>query len=270
MRYFGIQGPVLEVGSGHRPYPHSDVLVDKLIADDEREGSLRRDGRPIVVCDLEALPFGDRVFGYAIAAHVVEHVHDPTRALGELERVARAGYIETPSALMERIEPHRSYHRWSVALERGELLFAPKPPAACGFHQHLTNRLIQDNLSWKLFAHTNPRLFKTALEWRERITYRIVQAPPHPDAYLPWVAQSPVGFVRALARKAGGLALRHVVVRRRRTRRMDLAPLLRCPRCSGEVEVDVLRVRCPRCRGGYPRAGQLYFLSPERFEADPS
>ena len=160
MRYFGLDGPVLEVGSGHRPYPHSDVLVDKFLSDEQREGRLRTGGRPLVICDLETLPFRNQAFAYAIAAHVIEHVHNPPQALEELERVARAGYIETPSALMEHIEPHREYHLWSVLLEGSELVFAPKDPQAASFHQHLTNRLIQRNLSWKFFAHTNPRLLK--------------------------------------------------------------------------------------------------------------
>jgi SAM-dependent methyltransferase len=269
MRYFALGGAVLEVGSGHRPYPHSDVLVDKHLEDAEREGPLQRDHRPLVICDLANLPFRDRVFGYVIAAHVLEHVEEPESAAREIERVGRAGYIETPSALMEFVEPHREYHRWSVRLEDGRLVFVPKDPVSRQFRQHLTHRLITANLGWKLFAHTNPRLFKTILEWRDRIPLRLERRALHPDDYLPDIHQGPGGFLRALLRKAGGWFTRAVLDALRPRRRVRLASLLRCPRCHGAVSIAADRVRCAACSGSYPREGQLYFLSDDRFEAGP-
>jgi SAM-dependent methyltransferase len=267
MRYFGLGGPILEVGSGHRPYPHSDVLVDKHLEDREREGTLRRDGRPLIVCDLANLPFRDRVFAYVIAAHVLEHVEAPLVAARELERVARAGYIETPSALMEFVEPHRAYHRWSVRREDGSLIFVPKNPASTQFRQRMTNRLITANFGWKLFAHTNPQLFKTTLEWRGHIPLQVDQRALHPDDDLAAVPQGAGAFGRALLRKAGGLLIRRVLSALRPRRRVRLEALLRCPRCHGAVTVAPDRVRCAACTGGYPRDGELYFLSDARFEA---
>jgi SAM-dependent methyltransferase len=267
MRYFGLGGPILEVGSGHRPYPHSDVLVDKHLDDREREGRLRRDGRPLILCDLANLPFRDQVFAYVIAAHVLEHVEAPLAAARELERVGRAGYIETPSALMESVEPHRAYHRWSVCLEDGCLVFVPKDPASRKVRQRLTNRLITANFGWKLFAHTNPSLFKTILEWRGRIPLKVERRALQPDDALAAVPQGPGSFGRALLRKAGGLLLRRVRGAGRPRRRIRLTDLLRCPRCHGPVTIAPDRVSCATCAGSFPRDRELYFLSDARFEA---
>jgi SAM-dependent methyltransferase len=267
MRYFGLGGPVLEVGSGHRPYPHSDVLVDKHLDDREREGRLRRDGRPLILCDLANLPFRDQAFAYVIASHVLEHVEAPLAAARELERVGRAGYIETPSALMEFVEPHREYHRWSVSLEGGRLIFVPKDPASRQFRQRLTNRLITANFGWKLFAHTNPSLFKSILEWRGHIPLEVKPRALHPDDALAAVPQGAGSFGRALLRKAGGLVLRRVLGVVRPRHRIRLAEMLRCPRCRGAVTIERDRVRCAACAGSFPRDREHYFLSDARFEA---
>jgi SAM-dependent methyltransferase len=47
-------------------------------------------------CDAHSLPFGDKQFGAAIASHVLEHVEDPQRALGEMHRVADEVFVITP------------------------------------------------------------------------------------------------------------------------------------------------------------------------------
>jgi len=255
------------VGAGHRPYPHSDVLVDKYLADDQREGRLRPGNRPLIVCGIENLPFADRAFAYAIAAHVVEHVADPGAALSELARVAPAGYIETPSALMEMIEPHRDYHLWSVLRRGRELVFLPKDPATRSLHQQMTHRLIAANCGWRLFAASNPDLLKTRFDWSERIPFRIEQRAFHPDEYLPFVDQGAGRCVAGLGRKVLAMLARRLPRGCFARPRVALAALLRCPRCHGPVELETTRVRCRRCRGGYPRAGAYYFLSPERFEA---
>lgn len=265
MRYFGLGGPILEVGSGHRPYPHSDVLVDKHLEDVEREGRLRRDGRPLILCDLAHLPFRDQAFAYVIASHVLEHVEDPIRAARELERVAHAGYIETPSALMEYVEPHRAYHRWSVLREGGALVFVPREPGLRPYRQRLTNRLITENFGWKLFAQANPALFKTILEWRGNIPLRVEPRALHPDDALGAVPQGAGAFGRALARKAGALFLRRALGTLPRRRRLRLAELLRCPRCRGPVTIAPDRVRCATCAGSFPRERELYWLSDARF-----
>ncbi len=72
--------------------------------------------RPIVVADGHALPFREGGFGFVIASHVAEHVDDPEQFCGELQRVSRAGYVETPSPAFEWAVP-TSNHRWRVSAD---------------------------------------------------------------------------------------------------------------------------------------------------------
>lgn len=130
------QRRVLDVGSGHRPHEDATHLVDLLPEDDsERGGAVKMLGRSLVVATVEALPFKDRTFDYVYACHVLEHTDRPEAACRELMRVARAGYIETPSPFFEQgynyPRPDRgwSFHKWFVWVDGDDaLVFEPKTP----------------------------------------------------------------------------------------------------------------------------------------------
>lgn len=267
MKYFRISGLVLEVGSGHRPYPQSDVLVDKFLDESQRGGQLQTHGRPLIVSDIEKMPFREKAFAYSIASHVVEHVEHPERALRELMRVSSAGYIETPSALMEFVEPHRDYHLWFVKNEQGTLVFIPKKTRS-GFKQRVSYRLLEDNFSFRLFYHSNPQLIKTVLEWKETIPFRIEKRPFHPDEYLLFVKQGIWQFVRNLLGKVWEELVKKYVhwQRKRHPRPVELEKILICPRCGGELSIQKHRIVCTSCQGFYPRNENVYFLSREYFK----
>lgn len=89
---------VLDIGSGHYPFPLATVLVD-LYAEKSphRCEPLLRDHRPLIVAGIEELPFKSKSFDFVYCSHVLEHVEDPIRACEEIMRVGKRGYIETPS-----------------------------------------------------------------------------------------------------------------------------------------------------------------------------
>ena len=118
---------VLEVGSGGNPYPRANVLLDAYDETRERHWEPLVHDRPTVLAFVENLPFKDKTFDFVIASHVLEHTPDPERFLAELQRVAHAGYIETPDAFMERINPYKD-HRLEVTL-RGDCLVIRKKHA---------------------------------------------------------------------------------------------------------------------------------------------
>ena len=91
---------VIDIGCGPNPNPRANVACDFLEDDTERAAALVID-RPFVWAEINALPFRDKAFDYSILAHVLEHLGDPAGALGEVERVSKAGYIETPNAITE-------------------------------------------------------------------------------------------------------------------------------------------------------------------------
>ncbi len=125
---------VLDVGSGHRPHDDATHLIELLPEDDSERGRpVKRLGRPLIHGTVEALPFKRKSFDYVYACHVLEHTKDPAGACRELMRIARAGYIETPSPFYEQgynyPHPERgwSFHRWFVFVGKDDtLIFEPK------------------------------------------------------------------------------------------------------------------------------------------------
>jgi len=116
----------LDIGSGDRPHPDATHLCDLYVeSNTERGGDIKID-RPFVACSAEFLPFKEDAFEFDYACHVLEHADDPSKAVAEITRVARRGYIETPTSLAEFLYGW-SFHKWSIHFENGKLAFGPKP-----------------------------------------------------------------------------------------------------------------------------------------------
>jgi len=115
---------VLEIGSGSNPSIRSDVLLDRSIEPFQRAGQLVKD-RPTVIADAQLLPFQNNSFDYILSIHILEHLDDPARLLEEIQRVAKRGYIETPSPFTEMIFGHR-FHKWFVYMKDGILTLERK------------------------------------------------------------------------------------------------------------------------------------------------
>jgi hypothetical protein len=160
---------VLDVGGAMKPFNRADWIMDALPY--EQRGELgvvgpaeerfsaatwvRRD-----FCDREPWPFEDDQFDFAICSHTLEDVRDPVWMCSELERVAKAGYIEVPSRLEEQTYGFQgpwtgwSHHRWLVDVDQdgGRIDFVYKP--------HLINGRDQDRF---------PPEFRNRLSAEERV-----------------------------------------------------------------------------------------------------
>ena len=124
---------VLDVGGGVKPFNRADWIMDALAYEERSsQGSIgpeperfsaetwaRRD-----FCDREPWPFADRQFDFAICSHTLEDVRDPIWMCSELNRVAKAGYIEVPSRLEEQTFGFQgpwtgwSHHRWLIDVDQ--------------------------------------------------------------------------------------------------------------------------------------------------------
>ncbi|MDP3894608.1 class I SAM-dependent methyltransferase [Nocardioides sp.] len=111
---------VLDVGSGDKPSWRADVLLDRYPGAEQRGQRSGADEarvtRPLFDADAEDMPFADGAFDYVICSHLLEHVPDPARVIAELQRVARAGYIEVPEAASAKIVDFPS-HLWWIRLD---------------------------------------------------------------------------------------------------------------------------------------------------------
>ncbi len=174
---------VLEIGSGGRPHFQSTVLLDRYLDDaSEREGKvLVQDRRPFLIADGEALPFADKSFDYCVCMHVLEHAFHPDRLLQEMQRVARAGYIETPTEMhdwMFAVPPYTEIHRWYVNVTDNQLVIALKKP------EDVTHRfapmldyLRREDPYFERWIEKRPELFTTQYEWSGEIRYRFADRP---------------------------------------------------------------------------------------------
>jgi hypothetical protein len=138
---------VLDVGGWAEPDPRADWVIDlgpyetrnwyqtlgaEIGGGPERftkETWVQRD-----ICGAEPWPFEDDQFDYVICSQTLEDVRDPIRVCGEMARVAKAGYVETPAAAIELTRGIESplwcgwrHHRWLVEVDDGGLLFRGKP-----------------------------------------------------------------------------------------------------------------------------------------------
>lgn len=116
---------VLDIGSGHYPFPHATILSDlHLGPTHHRTDDLVRDGRPLVVFDVHRLPFRDQSVDFIYCSHVLEHAEDPARACTELLRVGHEGYIETPTLGKDVLFGWAgAMHRWHVIAIGNRLVF---------------------------------------------------------------------------------------------------------------------------------------------------
>lgn len=157
---------VLEIGPGKVPFSRATHFVDW------------RPGENTVKCDLsrERLPFADKEFDFVYCRHVLEDLYNPFLACDEMSRVAKAGYIETPSPLSEicrgidgNSPSWRGYihHRYLVWAEGKKLCFTAKYP--------LIEFLTFDDEKIANFLRGNAFLWNSYYFWEGQIHWKLLQ-----------------------------------------------------------------------------------------------
>ncbi len=135
---------VVDVGGGASPFSRADHVIDGLaydergaldgveVRDDERFGP--ESWTQLDLCEHKPWPFPDNHFDFATCTHVLEDVRDPVWVSSEISRIAKAGYVETPSRVVEQTlgVEHPLYagyyhHRWLVEAVDSGLQFRLKP-----------------------------------------------------------------------------------------------------------------------------------------------
>lgn len=144
LRLIGASDRVLDVGGGVRPFPRADAVLDMVPYDVYRQAA-GSEGQPVIaredwhtgdICHPAAwASIPDGSFDFVVCSHTLEDVRDPIFVCSQLQRVARAGYIETPAKFREcaKADPQHivagwEHHRWIVEVEDGTVIFTMKNP----------------------------------------------------------------------------------------------------------------------------------------------
>jgi SAM-dependent methyltransferase len=212
------------------------------------------------------MPFKDKAFDFVVAFHVLEHIADPAAFLSELQRVARAGYIETPNILFERLVPY-DVHVLEVAAIGNELIINKK--ASSRPDPTLNElRLIEKCGLWRRHFYSHPELFHVRYFWRDEIRFRIINPEQEcnwfvTESFLPDEASPQANDTNPVfdLRRWGLGALRRWSVLVKRTH-LELLGLLACPACRRELSVGGEDLICQGCSTRYPVRGTVIdFLS---------
>ena len=161
----------MEVGGGHNPHPRANVVVDKYTDTNyHRSGDIKvLKNQTFMQADGENLPFKDKEFDYVICCQVLEHVEDPVKFLSEQFRVAKRGFIETPSLLGEYFFPRES-HKW-ILHEYKDVLYLLDKKKINFSYQFDLGELFQTylpthSIGFKIMEKTHPNLITVRIEWR--------------------------------------------------------------------------------------------------------
>jgi len=184
---------ILEVGGGHNPHPLSNVVVDKYIDSNyHRSGDIKlRKNQRFMQADGEQLPFENNDFDYVICNQVLEHVENPSKFLDEQSRVAKKGFVETPSLIGEYLFPKES-HKWVLLELNNKLVLVEKEKVGfnskINFGELFLHYLPKHSIGYKILERTYPDLMTVRYEWKDKIEYVINPTDPELLKYFenPW------------------------------------------------------------------------------------
>jgi SAM-dependent methyltransferase len=245
---------VLDAGSGAAPNPYANVVVDYDPSGRETLiGEARAEGKTLVWADVQRLPFRDNIFDYALCFHVIEHVADPRAALCELQRVAKAGYIETPNEMFDFVVPYQD-HRNRVSYD-GECLriFRKLRWNVDRFEERFGRRRVEQVLA---MYRRNPAGLHVQCYWEGEIAYLIGDEVIDDGAME---TERPSRNQAPHAARLNGLTAR--LLRRRTLSDAELLGLLRCLECgTDELALRADHMLCLSCGRRYRRVkGHLDF-----------
>lgn len=249
---------VLDVGAGPNPHIRADVICEKFLHDDFHRGAGVAMDRPLVVGDASALPFKSGVFDFVISNHVIEHLDDPKSFFEEAGRVGHRGLFTCPGSQAERLYSYE-FHLWSIEHKDDTLYFTAKPQAILDppVHDFFARYVITDLYKLDQFLLDYGDVINIFYSW-EGIPKIVVEGVPFTPKIQASTKEADVAVKLTLSNSE---RIRSILKRWVRTtihwllsshRKVDLARILACPQCHGDIIMSDSQVRCPACALSYP------------------
>jgi hypothetical protein len=172
---------VVDVGGGAAPFPRADYVIDAMPYEKLGAGSDGNIHQKLGIeprysedrwiqtdlCDRRPWPIADKAFDFAICSHLLEDIRDPIWVCSELRRISKAGYIESPSRVVEQSKGvenprHAGYyhHRWLIKRNQKGLEFRHKPHVLHSVKSAIVTHLPPGR-------RINPRYAIVTLDWSD-------------------------------------------------------------------------------------------------------
>lgn len=244
------RGSILDIGSGNNPFWRANVLMERYLADDtQREGQMIID-RPIVCGDVQELPFVDKAFTFINCSHVLEHTQYPEKAISEMLRVGKSGYLETPSEIHETVDLNKSYHRWIISEEDGILVFREKSQCAT---DHPLIQIIKNpkNRSSMIIRKLHDDINFIKIFWRKDINIRVERSSTLIEEFPMNNDLSRFKVEKESAKSNSKMRIKNIL-NKLYFYRVRLDRLIACPICKIKVMWQHNKVVCNSCGVYYP------------------
>ncbi len=136
---------ILDIGGSSKQ--RQDVTVDTLVdlnrPEDDAYWPTKLMASHFVKVDIcrEKLPFKDKEFDFCFCTHTLEDLYNPFLVIGEMSRVAKRGYIATPSRGFDMVFTHfdltdwltgprrvpgQAHHKWFFENKNSTMVITPK------------------------------------------------------------------------------------------------------------------------------------------------
>jgi SAM-dependent methyltransferase len=257
---------VLDVGSGNNPHPRSDILLDRLSGSEHRGGAPMLIDRLAIIGDAVKMPFKDKSIDFIVASHILEHIPNPESFLSEIQRVGKAGYIETPNFLCERLIPCKA-HCLEIAVIDDTLHIFKKSSYR---HDEFIAELdfLNKNKEWKNVYESDLSLFHSRYYWSGEIKY-LIHNPSCDNNWIEDVYSNSSATKEVVDninistgwRKAGLLVYQFIqrIKRRARMKKFDINSILACPQCKGELTSSDKLLHCLACNISFSNSPHINF-----------
>lgn len=170
---------ILDIGGWFAPCKQAQHMVDIMPFETMNtkssygfgEMKIKKENYHVMdISSLDKLPFADKQFDYVICRHTLEDIMNPLKVCEEMIRVAKAGYIETPSRLYESTKGVERpdwcghyHHRWLVETGPNSITFQFKP-----HNIHFRKAFYFRRFPWQKFKSPYDNTF---LEWKDSFKY---------------------------------------------------------------------------------------------------